>query len=609
MKALKKHLLRVNWLLVGILTISFGLRTMHLDWDQGQHLHPDERFLVMVSSAMRVSPSLNAYLDPLKSTMNPLNIGHKFFVYGTFPLIVTKFVAIALEKDFYGGLHLVGRALSALVDTSIVLCIYLAMRKIRKVVLDSSIQIAPSIAYWAAFLYGISVLPIQQSHFFTTDTFANAAGVWGMTILIHAWNHTHDGTHKNSQIRSVILKKTLSIILAGICVGMAIASKISAVYILPVFGCLLFVLVGTLELQSKRHSVFLQRCLLFVIFGATLMVTIYLAVRIAGPYYFATSNIFSLRLHPNFIDNIEELKRLSNSDGWFPPGVQWIHKSKPWFALQNIAWFGLGLGMTIATVVGFAVLLGGWLKYQVKKSGITLSIALWGVVVWATGILLYQAMQIAHTLRYFLILYPFFAVLAAIGIHWLFCRIEATPYRLSVKRAMQAVLVVVVSLWTVAFCHIYTVPHSRIAASKWMWDNMPNGSQIGLEHWDDPLPLNLPGTGGKVITGVEMPIFGQDTDEKWVQMKQKFAQIQYYVMTSNRGWGSVTTVPERFPQQTKFYKDLFAEKTEFTHLKTFTSYPTLCVPWTQICYHFDDQWSEEAFTVYDHPKVMIYIKK
>jgi hypothetical protein len=427
--------------------------------------------------------------------------------------------------------------------------------------------------------------------------------------VIHAWNHTHDGTHKNSQIRSVILKKTLSIILAGICVGMAIASKISAVYILPVFGCLLFVLVGTLELQSKRHSVFLQRCLLFVIFGATLMVTIYLAVRIAGPYYFATSNIFSLRLHPNFIDNIEELKRLSNSDGWFPPGVQWIHKSKPWFALQNIAWFGLGLGMTIATVVGFAVLLGGWLKYQVKKSGITLSIALWGVVVWATGILLYQAMQIAHTLRYFLILYPFFAVLAAIGIHWLFCRIEATPYRLSVKRAMQAVLVVVVSLWTVAFCHIYTVPHSRIAASKWMWDNMPNGSQIGLEHWDDPLPLNLPGTGGKIITGVEMPIFGQDTDEKWVQMKQKFAQIQYYVMTSNRGWGSVTTVPERFPQQTKFYKDLFAEKTEFTHLKTFTSYPTLCVPWTQICYHFDDQWSEEAFTVYDHPKVMIYIKK
>jgi hypothetical protein len=178
-KALKKHLLRVNWLLIGILIISFGLRTMHLDWDQGQHLHPDERFLVMVSSAMKVSPSLSAYLDPLKSTMNPLNIGHKFFVYGTFPLIVTKFLAIALEKDFYGGLHLVGRTLSALVDTSIVLCIYLVMRKIRKVALASSIQIAPSIAYWAAFLYGISVLPIQQSHFFTTDTFANAAAVWG----------------------------------------------------------------------------------------------------------------------------------------------------------------------------------------------------------------------------------------------------------------------------------------------------------------------------------------------------------------------------------------------------------------------------------------------
>jgi hypothetical protein len=145
---------------------------------------------------------------------------------------------------------------------------------------------------------------------------------------------------------------------------MAIASKISAAYILPVFGCLLFVLVGTVPLQSKRHSLFLQRCLLFIVFGITLAVSIYLTVRMAGPYYFASSNIFSFRLHPNFIDNIEELKRLSNSDGWFPPGVQWIHKSKPWFALQNIAWFGLGLGMTVAAVLGLVIMIKGWLSYH-----------------------------------------------------------------------------------------------------------------------------------------------------------------------------------------------------------------------------------------------------
>ncbi len=609
MKALKKHLLRVNWLLIGILIVSFGLRTMHLDWDQGQHLHPDERFLVMVTSAMKVSPSFSAYLDPLKSTMNPLNIGHTFFVYGTFPLTITKFVAIALNKDFYGGLHLIGRALSALVDTSIVFCIYFAIRKIRQVALDSSVQIAPSIAYWAAFFYGISVLPIQQSHFFTTDTFANAAGVWGITILIRAWSHSSDQKHKNSQIWVMLLKKMAHIVVAGIFVGMAIASKISAVYILPVFGCLLFVLVGTIPLQPKRHSIFLQRCLLFMLFGITLAVSTYLAVRLAGPYYFASSNLFSFQPHPTFIDNIEELRRLSNSDGWFPPVVQWIHKPKPWFALQNIAWFGLGLGIAATALFGLFTMLKEWLRNSEIKSGITLSIALWGVVVWATGILLYQAMQIAHTLRYFLILYPFFAVLAAIGMHRLLSIVEAARYQLAIRRVMQAILVVGVSLWTVAFCHIYTVPHSRIAASEWMWQNLPGGSQVGLEHWDDPLPLNLPGTGGKVITGVEMPIFGQDTDEKWVQMKQKFAQIQYYVMTSNRGWGSVTTVPERFPLQTKFYKDLFAEKTEFTHLMTFSSFPTLCVPLTRLCYHFDDQWSEEAFTVYDHPKVMIYVKK
>ncbi|MEI6327203.1 MAG: hypothetical protein WCO78_03745 [Candidatus Roizmanbacteria bacterium] len=606
---LKTRILKIHWLLILILAIALGLRIMHLDWDQGQYLHPDERFLVMVTTAMKTSPTWSEYVDSQKSMMNPMNIGYAFFVYGTFPLVVTKFVAIALNKDFYGGLHIVGRALSALADTSIVLCIYLIIRRIRSIAADSGVRIPRNIAYWAAFLYGISVLPIQLSHFFATDTFANAAGMWGIAIVVYTWIQAKDLHHLHKHPRLVMGKIIVSVIVAGICMGIAIASKISSVYMLPVFACAVFVLVGTMSFQTRRYPLLAQRSALFVILGLILAVSTYLSVRIADPYYFANPSVFSFQIHPNFISNIEELKRLTNLEGWFPPAVQWIHKPKPWFALQNIAWFGMGMGMTATALYGLILMMKRWLLFRSEKKGIALSIAVWGMVMWGAGVLLYQSMQIAHTLRYFLELYPFFSVLAAIGLHGLLTSVETSHFRLWIKRAMQIGLIIGVSLWTVAFCRIYMVPHSRITASKWIWENIPSGSRVGLEHWDDPLPLQIQGSPSKIITGVEMPIFGQDTDEKWAQMNQKFNEIDYYIMTSNRGWGSVTTVPERYPRQTKFYSDLFAEKTQFTHVKTFSSFPSLCIPWTQTCYQFNDQWSEEAFTVYDHPMVMIFRNK
>ena len=35
-----------------VLILAFVLRIYGLNWDQGNHLHPDERFLTMVASAM-----------------------------------------------------------------------------------------------------------------------------------------------------------------------------------------------------------------------------------------------------------------------------------------------------------------------------------------------------------------------------------------------------------------------------------------------------------------------------------------------------------------------------------------------------------------------------
>ena len=48
-------------------------------------------------------------------------------------------------------------------------------------------------------------------------------------------------------------------------------------------------------------------------------------------------------------------------------------------------------------------------------------------------------------------------------------------------------------LWGWGFLAIYRQPLTRITASRWMYDNIPAGSHIGNEHWDDQLPLGIDG--------------------------------------------------------------------------------------------------------------------
>jgi len=57
---------------------------------------------------------------------------------------------------------------------------------------------------------------------------------------------------------------------------------------------------------------------------------------------------------------------------------------------------------------------------------------------------------------------------------------------------------------------------------------------------------------------------------------------------------------------TRFYQGLFAGKLPYKKVAEFTSYPSLTylgIPLT-----FPDDCAEEAFTVYDHPRVMIFKK-
>ena len=178
-----------------------------------------------------------------------------------------------------------------------------------------------------------------------------------------------------------------------------------------------------------------------------------------------------------------------------------------------------------------------------------------------------------------------------------------------------AVVVIGTMLWGWAFLAIYRRPLTRITASEWLYNNVPDGSVVANEHWDDPLPFSLDGKMGFKPSGMYYGLtqadgqrgglienYAEDTPEKREQLVKWLDEADVLVLSSNRLWGSIPRLPMRFPMTKEYYQLLFDGKLGFQLAGRFTSFPTL------FGLQFDDTKAEEAFSVYDHPEVRIYTK-
>ena len=86
------------------------------------------------------------------------------WVYGTLPTSLTRLVADIVHRGNGGSALIVGRALSGIFDLIACLALFVMAGRIY----------GRRVALLAAALYAFTVMPIQQSHFFTTDNFATA---------------------------------------------------------------------------------------------------------------------------------------------------------------------------------------------------------------------------------------------------------------------------------------------------------------------------------------------------------------------------------------------------------------------------------------------------
>jgi hypothetical protein len=159
----KKKTIIFEILLILILVVGAFLRLRGIYWGEYSFMHPDERFLIWVGTDISPVNNLGEYFDTVNSSLNPNNRGHTFYVYGTLPMFLARYVTDwVYGHSGFMEMTNVGRPLSAAADLLLVFIVYLIGARLY----DRRVGLL------GAAFSAMAVLQIQQSHFFTMDTFA-----------------------------------------------------------------------------------------------------------------------------------------------------------------------------------------------------------------------------------------------------------------------------------------------------------------------------------------------------------------------------------------------------------------------------------------------------
>ncbi|HET59091.1 MAG TPA: phospholipid carrier-dependent glycosyltransferase, partial [Chloroflexi bacterium] len=468
-------------LLVGIVVFGGYLRTLGMDWDDGEYLHPDERFLTFVVSSIQPNENPREFFNTQLSTMNPGNVGYRFYVYGTLPLFVNRFVSdflsnsgldiTLLGREATGwNMYLTGRYISAVLDTfTIVITFLIGLKLLKKL----------WAAVLAAGLYAFTALPIQLSHYFTVDIMANffsmAAVYFAVLVMqgdsdksimaeedddrfltrlgIYTWRHRADFGY---------------FVLFGISFGLAMACKIS---VIPIA---LLIVVAAIVRFFKLSQAERDYVIPLLIFGVAFAGIIsFLAFRIGQPYAFNGPGFLGMVPDKAWIETLQNLQGQSKGLVDFPPALQWSRRPIT-FGFKNLTVWGLGLPLGIAAWAAFL-----WMSIQILRGKWKEHLLIWII----TAIFfVWQSVNFTSSMRYYLQIYATLAIIGAWGCWRLFGYFKANkPKLLFLPIVITAIVFMGTLAYGFAFSRIYSRPATRVEASDWYYQNIPGPVNVIIE--------------------------------------------------------------------------------------------------------------------------------
>lgn len=472
----------------------------------------------------------------------------EFFAYGGFSIYlytaaVNIISFITKENSWtsdWGLINITARFFSALFSTLTIIPLYFLAKKIS----------STKAALIAVILYTFTATSIQTSHYGVTESAITFIGVLICLFSIRIFEKTNP----------------FNIIILGIISGIGIAAKTSSVsfLLMPLFSFLFIISKKNLKLKNIVFYFLLFLIICFFVFT------------FFSPFTFINWGKFSESM--NYESGV--------ATGSLPVvyTLQFDQTLSYVFQIKNLFW-QIGIA-ALFCVLGFIFLLYKALKTKNKK-----------LLIFSLFTLIYFTYVGAwHTkfIRYMIPIVPFLIISAGI-----FLAEIRSRYKILGKLLITGTILCS-AFWAFAFFSIYTKPQTRIAASEWIYNNIPSGNKLLTEQWDDGLPVSIGGFNPNQYNIEQLAMYDEDNSLKIDYLSEKLNGADYLIFNSRRLYGTLINLSGKYPITSGYYKLLFSERLGYKKVAEFSSYPTL------FGITFNDDGSEETFQVYDHPKVIIF---
>lgn len=293
------------------------------------------------------------------------------------------------------------------------------------------------------------------------------------------------------------------------------------------------------------------------------------------------------------------------------PYTRQFHATWPYaYPVAQLLGWGMGVALGLVACGGLAYALVQAVRREPRRVE-------WVLLAWVLPGLAFAGALYAKFPRTLLPLTPLLAVCGARTV----ADVVARPAWRRAGLAVALLTCCASLLHCLALVSLYRLVHPWIAASEWLCTHTPPGSVVAVEQWDHPLPLGGPEGCPREVR--QLPVFEEDTPEKWAAMEAVLEEADYVVIASRRGYAALARWSERYPLTAQYYARLFEGELGFEPLACFTrhphlgslvlvddpaaglgfSLPEMCQPESSVVLRLGRL--DESFVVYDHPQVVI----
>ena len=531
-------------LLAGVLILGAALRltgfSRGFDGDTFHAFHPDEETVARAALELTspFAPPLTAYgLLPVYLARGALAAG------GVTPA--------SFDPDPWPAYRAL-RLLAVVLSCATMVVVFLLGRRL----FDRHTAILATLFIAAA------PVAIQQGHFYTVD----AVFLLLVTLALYGMVRVAGGGTWRSGV------------VVGLCVGLAAATRLNGLLLLPVAVAVVWLPRGVLTTSMRREG---------LLYPLTVVATTLAVVVLLQPYLLTSPELM--------------WRDASSDDFWFSARIAsgerlrfWSlydhHTIRYWQHLAVLLPLGVGLPLTALSILGIARAARNWRSRQ------------GALLLWAG--LFFLVMGGLHTkhVRYLLPLLPVLVTLAA--------ALCMDLWRISLSRWRQPARFVVagVSLFTlaygVAFARIYLVPDSRIEAMGWLHRHVAPGTTVGLEaggfslrslvdtHRFDVRDMDV----GRLLHLREFLSCGAAADH----LASRLQPMEYVAIVDVNRHAQVVAAADVMPATASFYRALGDGRLGYRQVYHAKVAPGL------LGQEFADDGAEPSFLGYDHPAVRVY---